>query len=501
MTKFLSKVFLSGILLTSINGYCDNNDIINGFAGIESPGFGGGTVEFSQDRIVTQDINVGKKLYSDLSYNAETSKVTKANDDTEYEVSRAKAKLNGNTITLASKPVIGTDGKQETDESGSLKTEPSTMTMGQYSEIIPGTKDFTTIDDEGTETTNKVIGKINLDGNIAVVEKGSIVGSQEAVLDVYDGTVGLSGYIEEKKESSEGTDSKTFVFNKEDGNKLFMNLSNVTINDLFPKYSDSESDLSKKSTLIEEVNSNETSLFENITHSNLMIKNVPSVFKIESEGAEPVLKMIDEKYCNENNLLGKKIIYTKVSNKKLKALFNKEDNDTIKGDINAQSEIENVINLINSSSSTDNKAEMDINNVTEEVSLHELTKLVGQDSNKVLILIKNYELEKSSFDFKNIKVENSVKETEDMIDSTKKVDISNLDNNVEYNPINKEEISREFNKVKARYNGGTIEEPHVMNNLTANDSDLTVKGVVQVKGLLNTTKATINIDYDSTIIL
>ena len=241
MTKFLSKVFLMGILLGSVNGYCSNG-VENIFAGCIE--LSGGMNVLDSDYTFDYNINIGVEIDPRITDNGDS---TFTYNGSLVNINPAIFDLNGKTLTTA----------EDSD---------NTLTFGKYGQLKGGT-----IKLSGSNTVN--------------VEPGAKAGVRDSQVTIIDGNVDLSDYI-----------NSDYQFDTTNGANLYFKLSGNTSIKLFDH--DYFNNTETKKALIEAINENKTSLFPNITkdaNSNITIEGgLPYVLEIKPASGNSI-------YYDNNN--------------------------------------------------------------------------------------------------------------------------------------------------------------------------------------------------------
>jgi hypothetical protein len=469
MTKFLSKFFLSGILLTSINGYCTDNGKIDALAGVEGykEGF---SVQLESDQKISSDIEIGTKLDNGFYYDSDTKQVKYYHQDRNTNlfdgtVSKAELVLNGKKLQLS-------------------KDNATKLIIGQFGQIS----------DSGT------IGLNNKWYNIAEFVPGSSAGQEskngveEKVVTVQNGTVNLQQYITFDS-------SNRPVFNYNEAKKLHLKLNNIKLNLFSSEYS-----VDQTSNLIGYINNMEETnrLFSNIKSNAAKpttINKVPYLFDVTNHDS---MKTIDD----YSELLSNTIELESIPNSKLSLLLG--DNN-INGDLNAQDLLNSLVRGINADGVTktgDQKnATINLSSFYEfdsSISLKTLVNdLKSKANNNVSLLVDEYTFEPEYTDDTKTTMKSAQQyEGEDFVTINKLIEpiwtgdvtqftISGVKNTLLI-PSELNSISRAFSNSKVSYNGGTSDAPHVMTNLTlSNDAEVKINGVIQVKGTVTAEKDTV----------
>jgi hypothetical protein len=291
MTKFLSKVFLMGILLGSVNGYCGNGleNLIAGCTGLT-----GATHTLDADTTAQNDIKVGVEIDTRITDNGDNTFTYSGSSVT---MDPAFFDLNGKTLTMQ---------KTATD------SNVTTLTIGKYGKIQSGT----------VELSND---------NIVQLEPGALVGTNTQAVTIQNGKLNLNDFINES-----GT------LNSTNGTNLYVKLNGTVTINLF----DNVVNDAGKSSVITNITSSSAAMFPNITNSSgstVKVNNVPYLLQVEDDDGNktyPTLAQLSTK----NGLGGCTLSIQGISPVKLKSLFKSEN--TITCDNNYSTILSDVITNI-----------------------------------------------------------------------------------------------------------------------------------------------------------
>jgi hypothetical protein len=205
MTKFLSKVFFSGILLSSISGYCTSVDVLNIEPGNSETN--GAISALTNDYTYNYDINVG---------NAESV------DSEKY----ARLDLQEHTLTLGGNMTINASGKVVgTEKEGKVGT-------------ISLTGDKTVVFHPGSIADNPTIkgGIVDLTNYVVTNEGISFAGNRDALKLTLDGTT-VKLFSDTQNDETDTMSHTIDLFNSalnntlsDNGSKLFDNIKTTQNN-------------------------------------------------------------------------------------------------------------------------------------------------------------------------------------------------------------------------------------------------------------------------------
>jgi len=436
MTKFLSKVFFSGILLSSISGYCTSVDVLNIEPGNSETN--GAISALTNDYTYNYDINVGNT------------------ESVDSEDKYATLNLNGFTFTLGN------------EEAQTMKVNASGQVKGEGN-IQLGGENHTAIFHPGSKAENTTI-------TGGIVDLTNYVNKE-------DSSISFAGNRDALKLTLNGTTVKLFSDTQNDETNTMSN----TI-DLF------------NDALNTTLSDNGSKLFDNIktTQNNstptVKLLGIPYLFSVTNSldndaSFDKILSLSEE----NNNIVGIKTI------KKLDLILNGsiKINDTEYSSILELllGNVKDKTVKLNFNSLKD--YDLKLSEVQGQLLDGDNNK---GGYNNVSILVKDYTLEpdsnskKVTLDLKKVEVAGTITEPNDI----ESVSISNANNNntggISYNAM--ANANRTFDNSTVTMNNSSDVKT---GNLDLTNATLNITGNHQITGTISSSNSTLNIKAGSTI--
>lgn len=470
MTKFLSKIFLSGILLSSVSGYCSNSIGTNINACIDIEGGNNKTiVQLDSDYTASIGINVGTtvfntneslpmnyKFFSEDNNSVVIMHVIKGENKEQYI--RASTKSNGVWMPCAG-----------------YQFNKAELDLNSYTLTINKDKNFT------VTNLGQVIGAGTIkltENNNVLLETGSSIGEDKKEITILgdnnSNKIDLTNYL--------SLDNNNVIFNA-DGQKLFLNLKGGQDIHLFDKILDKSS---AKQNIINSFNNSSTVLFPNIkaesntngnTESFPTLTNIPYLFNvIDSDKSTSTTDNMASINTNNtiklNSILLEKIFDNNKTHGNVKLKFGDNNisiNDILKDLIKNTNNKEPTINV-------DSFIKYD-----SSIDVFEVIKNVGSTDLKSKLSVTNCEVKSTPADFSHITTQNIT-----VSNGLKKVAVQNAQN-INYIPNeNAADISFDGCSNVTFIGSKDSSKPSELTNLDLkNGSNINITGNVKLNGLIS----------------